>query len=389
MYEEFFKYTHLQPVNIKNKEYYYKLINDLSDSFTSRLIGNFFHSANINLIISELCQLLTNSIELYEKGYFDNAYYSLRSANELATIMLDLSDKDSDTINKNMKLFLTKEYHKNRGQIIKELSNEGIMFKEVINKMPNFKEEIKNLLSEINQVIHMNGKENLYGFREYLDSNFHEVKLKKFENHFLSSIKILAIFILIIDPLPLLLNDEEVYYRCPNLLTEPFSQELLSVIGEKSILEFEQTENYISMKNQLLKMEKRKPAVNDYVFMNILDLEHMDDIYSQKHLLNEFQQKCLEIVYRCNKITEIRTNNGFNRCTITPKSSNYICNVLTDEEMKNIKGNFNNNYNNIFVSILGTFNDLDITPKSELIYVFHEEKLNNDEIISLKEMFIN
>lgn len=67
MYEKMLKYRYLQPVQIENKEYYYKLIYEVSDAFTSRLIGgDFFHSANINLLIEELGQLLSNSIELYE-----------------------------------------------------------------------------------------------------------------------------------------------------------------------------------------------------------------------------------------------------------------------------------------------------------------------------------
>lgn len=119
MYEEILKYKYLQPISLENKEYYYKLIYEISDSFTSEVIGgDLFHLANINLIIDELGQLLANSIELYEWGYFDNAYYSLRSANELATIMLDLSDKTDWAIKKNMESFLTKRYRKKRYQII-------------------------------------------------------------------------------------------------------------------------------------------------------------------------------------------------------------------------------------------------------------------------------
>ena len=68
------------------------------------------------------------------------------------------------------------------------------------------------------------------------------------------------------------------------------------------------------------------------------------------------------------------------------KSSDYFCNVLTDKELIKINQNFNNNYNNIFVSILGSLDNLDNISKSKLIYVFHEEKLNNDEINKLKKL---
>ena len=310
MYEEILKYKYLQPISLENKEYYYKLIYEISDSFTGKLIGgDLFHLANINLIIDELGQLLANSIELYEWGYFDNSYYSLRSANELATIMLDLSDKTDWAIKKNMESFLTKRYRKKRYQIINWLSEEGIVFKEVIDKMPNFKEEINELLDEINQVIHMSGRENLYSFRKNLDEDFHKNKFKQFKNHFLITIKILAIFRLIIDPFPLLLKEEEIYYRSPDLVISTFSEDLLNLIGEKTIKEFKQTKSYISVKNTILSFEKRNEFVNNFIIANYIDLNHLDEIYSQKHLINKTKLKFLDIVSCTDKIIEIKTLN--------------------------------------------------------------------------------
>lgn len=389
MYEKMLKYRYLQPVQIENKEYYYKLIYEVSDAFTSRLIGgDFFHSANINLLIEELGQLLANSIELYEWGYFDNAYYSLRSANELATIILDLSDKKDWAIKKNMESFLTKRYHKKRYQILEWLSEEGIVFKEVLDKMPNFKNEINILMDEINQVIHMNGRENLYKFRRNLDDDFHNYKLKQFENHFLSSIKILAIFRLIIDPFPLLLIDDEIYNRCPDLMTYPFSNDLLNVIGEQTILEFEQTESFIAIKNEILKMEKRKPAVNEFIMINVLDLDKIDEICSQKHLLNDFQLKFLEIASCSRKIVEMKSGNGIYWCNTTANTKFYTCNILSDDYLNKIDGFFNNSYGEIYVSILNSkdYIDFNYDFKSELIYIFHEEKLDDDEIGKLKRL---
>ena len=389
MYEEMLKYRYLQPIQIENKEYYYKLIYEVSDAFTSRLIGgDFSHSANINLLIGELGQLLANSIELYEWGYFDNAYYSLRSANELATIILDLSDKKDWAIKKNMESFLTKRYHKKRYQILEWLSEEGIVFKEVLDKMPNFKNEINALMDDINQVIHMNGRENLYNFRRNLDDDFHNNKLKQFEKHFLSSIKILAIFRLIIDPFPLLLIDEEINHRCPDLMTYPFSNDLLKLIGEQTILEFEQTESFIAIKNEILMMEKRKSAVNEFIISNVLDLDKIDEIYSQKHLLDEFQLKFLEIASCSRKIVEMKSGDGIYWCITTSNTRFFTCNILSDDYLNKIDGFFNNSYGEIYVSILNynEYINLDYDFKSELIYIFHEEKLDDDEVNKLKKL---
>ena len=55
----------------------------------------------------------------------------------------------------------------------------------------------------------------------------------------------------------------------------PFSNDLLNVIGETTILELEQTESVLSIKNEILKMEKRKPAVNDFIIFNLLNLDKL------------------------------------------------------------------------------------------------------------------
>ena len=73
------------------------------------------------MIITEAGQSLANSIKLYELGYFDDAYYSMRSAIELATIMLDVGDNEYEKMVDNMNLFSTKEYRNFRSSTLRYL----------------------------------------------------------------------------------------------------------------------------------------------------------------------------------------------------------------------------------------------------------------------------
>ena len=71
--------------------------------------------------------------------------------------------------------------------------------------------------------------ENFYYFRfQNFDENIHYKKLEEFKGHFRDSIKILAIMRLIVDPLPLLITDDEIYYRCPQIIFFPFRDKMLS-----------------------------------------------------------------------------------------------------------------------------------------------------------------
>lgn len=392
MYEEMLKYKYLRPYPIENKEFYYKLIFEVSEMYTSKLFrGSFSHNVNINLIIDELGQLLSNAIELYEWGYFDNAYYSLRCANELATVMLDLSDKEDYRIKNNMDLFLKKQYKgRKRSKIIDWLSEEGFVFKDVLDKIPDFKKDISNLLREINQIVHINGKENLYCFRKGLNDDFHHNQFKLFKNHLLSSIRILTIFRLIIDPFPLLLDEEEIQYRCPEMITPTFSKDLLNLIGQKTLKQFKKTKSYMSFKENILTFEKRNPFGNDFIVGNYIDLNHLNEIYSQKHLFSEIKIKFLDIVSCTDKIIEIRTYDGLNWCTTSSNINNYPCIIFDDNDFINYQKFFNIKYNDIYMSILCP-EEIDFTKEnfSDLIYIFHIDPLENNEIKNIKKVFVS
>lgn len=383
--------SYVKPIKIENIDEYYSLIQEISLSDTSRTFaGNLSHSTHINLLIKEISILLANSLRLYEMGYFDNAYYSLRSANELATVMLDLSDKEDSEIQNNFEEFRQGKYNKWRGKIIYELSQEGIFFKEVIDKMPNLKKDISKLLSEINNIVHSNGRENFYSFRfQNFDDNTHYKKLEEFKIHFRDSIKILAIMRLIVDPLPLLITDDEIYYRCPQIIFFPFSDKMLSTIGQKSIDEFKQTDTYKSMEKQILSLEKRNPAVNDFLIHKFIDLNKIEGIYSQKHLISENELKILDVCSCTNKIIEINYGNGSYIFFTSLKSDGNIYNCLDIDELIKINDYYNISHKGIYVSVMNIKgnNRIDILKNSyNIVYIFHEEKLDNEEIKCIKKI---
>ena len=81
------KKENIRPIELQNKEQLYLDLLKIEHSWSGRIdtnIGNTF--------VMEAEQLLVNSIELFEQGYFDCAYYSLRSAVELSTVMVFLTD---------------------------------------------------------------------------------------------------------------------------------------------------------------------------------------------------------------------------------------------------------------------------------------------------------
>lgn len=386
-YEKNLLERYLKPVEIENKEFYYSLIYEISESLTSGIIVDLFHSNKINMIITEAGQSLANSIRLYELGYFDDAYYSMRSAIELATIMLDVGDNEYEKMVNNMNLFSNKEYLNFRASTLRYLKENGIEFRDVANKMPNFVNEINNTCIKLNSFVHKTGFDNFYGIRNYYNENFHKKQLDDFENNLISSIRIVAIMRLVIDPFPLLLADEEIYYRSPNIMTYPFNEKLLEVMGEESIAEFKNTDVYKSYEEELMKLEKRNQEVNNIVMADYIDLDNLENIYLQKHLLNHQELKYVDIASCSEKIILIISDNGFSRYSTSSNTHEILCNH-TDINLKDSSENFNIKYDSIYVSILQHSKDKisEFTGRINYIYIFHLTRFNKIEINKLNSV---
>lgn len=386
-YEKNLLERYLRPVRIENKEYYYSLIYEISESLTSGIIVDLFHSNKINMIITEAGQSLANSIRLYELGYFDDAYYSMRSAIELATIILDVGDNEYEKMVNNMNLFSNKQYQNFRASTLRYLKDNGIEFRDVVNKMPNFVNEINNTCIKLNNFVHKTGFDNFYGIRNYYNDNFHKKQLDDFENNLISSIRIVAIMRLVIDPFPLLLADEEIYYRSPNTMTYPFNEKLLEVMSEESIAEFKNTDVYKSYEEELMKLEKRNQDVNNVVMADYIDLNNLENIYLQKHLLNGHELKYVDIASCSEKIILIISDNGFSRYSTSSNTHEILCNH-TDINLKDSSENFNIKYDSIYVSNLQHSKDKisEFTGKINYIYIFHLKRFNKIEINKLNSL---
>lgn len=117
-YIDFRKKENLRPVSIPNKEKFYYDLENIEHSWSGRVdvmsLGNTF--------IMEAEQQLINALEIFELGYFDCAYYSLRSAVDVSTTIVFLADMpEADRETYLSKWKLTEDFPMH-GQMLKKLS---------------------------------------------------------------------------------------------------------------------------------------------------------------------------------------------------------------------------------------------------------------------------
>ena len=115
---EFLKSQNIRPIKLPHREQYYEDLFNIEYSWTGRADILSF----ANTFIKEAEQELINSMTLFEMGYFDCAYYALRSAVEISLTLVYLSDMPDDQREERLADWKETRDFPMQGQMIKQLS---------------------------------------------------------------------------------------------------------------------------------------------------------------------------------------------------------------------------------------------------------------------------
>lgn len=269
-YIEWRKKENLRPLSLPNKEKFYLDLQNIEHSWSGRMdiggIGNTF--------IVEAEQQLVNAIELFEIGYFDCAYFSLRSAIDLSTTMVYLADMPYEERDSYLEAWKETKDFPMQGQMIKQLSAKGDVFVDMKSKMPNFFKQAKELNATLNKYVHKQGLQHFYVSRNHPINmgKSQETFISNFEYYLKQCIGVVAVMRLAIDPFPILLMDEEILYRCFDSMTEPYTSEFVDeYIGQQVIAAYKKTNMYQDTYDSFIVEEKKNEATFNVVKHQYID----------------------------------------------------------------------------------------------------------------------
>lgn len=114
-----------------------------------------------NSFLSEAEQLLINSIFLYEDGYFDCAFYSIRQAGEVYNSMLYLANLEEEGLEQ----WNRKERFPMDSQIRNKLQKMALGYDEIKNELEEYFEHHKQLVNRAHKIIHKQGFDTFYSRR--------------------------------------------------------------------------------------------------------------------------------------------------------------------------------------------------------------------------------
>lgn len=363
-----------------NKLKYYMDIYNIEHSLSGRLDGNIS-----NLFIKEAAQQLINAIKLFSDGYFDCAYYLLRSAIEISTIMVFLVDMPEDERKRYLDAWMETLDFPMQGKIIQELSKNGDIFVDMKDKMPVFFDNAKNLSSELNKYVHKQGIQHFYSYipyNIYISDRAKELEVT-FEKHLKQCIGIVSVMRLAIDPFPILLMDKEILYRCFDSITEPYTESFVEeYIGIDIIDCYKKTKIYTGLYDSFMQNEKKSESVflvtnHEYIVSTMIK-----EILLQKHLLCKRDLISVLLVASNNKVVKVYCGNGLLQY-YTDRNTKRVKLSWSSEDFKrfsNSKKLINQVYDEAYISVLKFDN--------ELYFIEHNEKIEQTEIKAINDFIL-
>lgn len=371
-------HKNIRPIELASKGKIYLDLLNIEHSWSGRMDVNL-----CNAFIMEAEQQLINAIELFEKGYFDCAYYSMRSAVDLSTTMVYLADMPDDERESYLDAWKSTADFPMQGQMIKQLSQRGNVFVDMKTQMPDFFSEAKRLSAELNKYVHKQGLQHFYVWRNHPFNQNKSIDafVQEFEEYLKKCIGVVAVMRLAIDPFPILLMDKETLYRCFDSITDPYSEEFVKeYIGASTIEQYKRTELYLGMHDFLSTMEEKHEATFDVVKYQYIDSRKLDDIFKQIHLLSKNDFVCVLLVSASEKTVKVYCGNIF-WVYFTDRNSNRKSMSWSSLDFKNFseaENLANQPYDEAYISVF-YFDD-------EPYYVEHNELLTEDEINQMVEI---
>ncbi len=307
---EDYYYQYLKPRVLDNKELVLGVSKDIEHSFTGRVDVMSLHG-----FFLEASSLINNSIRQFEQGFFDAAFYSVRSALELARIVAYFSHQDQPIESDIYKKWTSGGKFPYDSQIRDMLDETSAVYGEVRGALSDFFDEQDNKLKRAQKYIHKQGYKTFYNqnaWRPDLQKARTENINDFFKEFLTSSTAEIAILRLCIDPFPVLLQDEAVMYKVHyQSMTEAYKKETIEFIGEENISRYCNTDFYRSHVHFFSENEQLQEVTYNIINHQFYDRTQKTKLRKQLHLLTDDDRLAVSLLDVSDNITKVYLHNGW------------------------------------------------------------------------------
>jgi hypothetical protein len=366
----------LVPLKIENKEKYYTDLVNLEGSWTGRM-----DALMSNTFILEAVQLLINSIALFEQGYFDSAFYSLRQSLEVSTTMTYLIDNDENVRDKELEKWKEQSRFPMYNQMIQMLEKNESVYADIKIEMKEYFEDLNLIKGKLNKYVHKQGFNTFYVSKNHpLNQTKDRSKfISEFEKFLKKCIGAVAVFRLTVDPFPVLLNNEEIYVRTSDLVTYGYTDEFIdNYIGKENIEAYKRTEVYQNNYNFIIQNEPKSIATTNVVKEQYIDKEKIKEILKQSHLLSQHDLVAVVLCDFSEKVSKIYAIGGLLMYFSSTKSNRkgMSWSGMVFKKFEESEQNYNFSFDEAYITSIKLHN--------HYYFIEHNESFNEKEIEQLE-----
>lgn len=370
--------THLVPNNIDINEFLVDVHILTTETICGRAGFMFLQTFNF-----EVEYLLKNALVLFKDGYVDVAYYQLRTSLELSMVSVYLlfeHERQKALIREWKSMGFFPPFNK----MIKKLKKGNKNFKEFYFQTRDYFEFIKQTNDILNKKVHKQGTHDYYHTRQ--DNNrFQNLKdlTPEFIELFKQSFSLSFLTRMIIDPMPLLLTDSEIYLRMTSPMAGPLRDVFIDKYNMKNILDdFKETDYYKEFYNHFIQRKKyTKPFVEFENFGN-LDYKDLGIIKRDYEDLTASRKLVFDICSMVKNIISICFYGGFHNFIIDNKGypqSSYLPNYEW-----NIPGG--QKFEEVHNSSIETFYRSRLIVNERFFYINHQRELTKLETEKIRDL---
>ena len=290
----------IKPLSLPKASEYLEDLSDLrfADSGILTEVNPFF-------FINEACQLLANSVKLFELGYFDCAFYSVRQAIELSLSGLYLfSNPDKIKGWKNL------EKGFELRTIVPELKLGKEEFAEIKELFSDFFERVEKEKKLMNKYVHKQGYRSLYFHYNSFNAHGKPERItaltKDYEAILQDTITAVALYRLVIDPYPILMLDEDIVSRMPDLMADSFSRSFVEkYISEEFVDRYKESKLYKEFYDYFISLPVQNEEVYALIHWQLFERKGYDRIKEQHELLSLQDLEAVDLFMSSEKIGTI------------------------------------------------------------------------------------
>ena len=294
---------------LPKRDTYYDAICEIAQA----LIGDINVIKFSNMFLTEGTELLKKAVVLFEEGFFDCAFYLLRSATEITLTLAYLIALPAQEREIKLADWMNIRHFPMRKKMLDSLTKTCKNFADMKENMPEVFVEMQELSNKINKHVHKQGFDKFYLYREcFMYNEESKINLiKEFENVFDGSTKILAIMRLVIDPFPILLMDEEIASRSGEFATNCFSEDFVDkYLSNDFLIKYKKLPTYQEYYKSIINCEKQNKYVYKVIHNKYIDSNHLEEILEQKELLSLSDIISTLIIKYSYKVTKIHILQG-------------------------------------------------------------------------------